>query len=540
MKFVPAFLVSALWAISKVAGLDFQGETQETIRALEKRAATGLTTLIMYDPPLFSYYVQVTIGSADDFVRLRVSQDSYTWVAGELPSNDYCNDTSENYDICVEANFSSTYDPNASTTFKKLATPFYITDDYYFDLVEGSYGQDSFTFGLTKIDNVPFGIGYNYSTPPQLGLGIESSEQVGTSLVRTLLDQKKINLLAYSIYLNDYDTGGSQLSIGSIDTAKYNGNLITFNSSDTTTVPVNFFGYDTGDGAPKVLSRSWNADIQFSSGLLYLPKDAFQTILDDVKAYYDDTYGGYLSNCDYRYGKKSLQFNFQGINIVVPASQWIIPATTVGGFQTKLSDGKTLACTVQLESLVDSWYDAILGAPFVRATYLVHDFTNNQTSFAPANLNTTKSQIEILGIDGVAPFATFPPSASTSASSVGTSPTSNQTGAVTPVIINITYGNGTQTSNLSTGGSKTPVGAIAGGVVGGFALIGLIIGAIFWRRRRRGIPVLDPPQAPMEHLAEYDQAPRYSLPYTGEISGNPLSELSTPKPIAPIELPTAE
>ncbi|KAF3920367.1 Barrierpepsin [Dactylellina cionopaga] len=528
MRFTKA-LTTASICLATAEGLKFNmysslSQPLETARDLAKRAST-ISTTFKFAAPQFSYYVDILVGSTHEFIRLRLSSDPFTWFPGPLPKKNYCNGaTDANFALCVQANFSSTFDPAKSTTFKNLTSTLNLTssDPRYFVL--GYYGQDTIQIGQTEVDNVPIGIATDYSRTPQLGMGIGGSGSTQKTLLRTMLDENVINVLAYGLYLNDYDTNSSELTIGAIDTAKYDGNLITFESSGTTTVQLNTFEYDAGTGGtPETLARSWNANVEFSTGLLYFPNGPLQAIVGDVNAYLDTTYGGYLTDCSYRFGNKSLIFNFEGMTINVPASQWIVPAYTVSGYQTTLRGGNTPACIVLVDSM-DNYglaaqlgYVAVFGMPFVRATYLVHDFTNQQTSFAQAKLNTTDSELKSLGTDGVAPFATMVPSTSLDPTQIA--PTGTETGIVTGG----PGANGGPTNGASNntdnggGGSKTPIGAIVGGVVGGIAVICIAIGAfIFFRRRQKPTEEAPPPQPPMDQTQQPQPQPYGGAGYNNQ------------------------
>ncbi|KAK6541427.1 hypothetical protein TWF694_007238 [Orbilia ellipsospora] len=459
--------------------------------ALTKRALT-ISTTFHFAAPQFSYYVDILIGSASELVRLRLSSDPYTWVAGPLTDENYCNgSTQENFDLCINANFSGVFDPASSSTFKNLTTALNLTssDARYYTL--GYYGQDRFQISQTAIDNVHFGIANRYSLPPQLGLGVSSSAE--TTFLQTMLNEKIINLLSYGIYLNDYDFNSSELTFGAIDTAKYDGYLITFESSSTTVVPLQSLQYDDSTGGgPQVLARNWNVNVEFSTSFLYLPEGPLQSIVGNVDAQFDTIYGGYLTDCKYRWSNKSLLFNFEGMNITVPANQWIVPAYTTAGYQTTLRGAP--ACLVLVDSIdkyalaTQAGYDAVFGVPFVRATYLVLDFTNRQISFAPAKLNASESNPETLGPDGVAPFATVIPSSTGAA-------TASPTGAPSTSATNTT-GPG--------GAGKTPTGfpKWAPSILVPFALLG---GGILFiickkRRPRNGLsPMPSPPMAQFSH-----------------------------------------
>ncbi|KAK6511766.1 hypothetical protein TWF481_000672 [Arthrobotrys musiformis] len=522
-------LATTAACLATAEGFKFQlhssfGSPVEAAADIVKRAT--ISTTFKYAAPQFSYYVDLLVGSAHSFIRLRLSSDPFTWFPGPLPRRNYCaGQTNANFALCVQSNFSGTFDPSTSSTFKNLTSSLNLTSSDARYYVLGYYGQDTLQIGQTEVDNVPIGIAYDYTRTPQLGLGIGGSGSTEKTLIRTMYDEDVISVLAYGLYLNDFDTNSSELTIGAIDTAKYEGNLITFESSATTTVQLNSLDYDDGSGSdPETLATSWNANVEFSTGLLYFPDGPLQKIVGDVEAYLDTTYGGYLTECSYRYSAKSLIFNFQGTTITVPAKQWIVPAYTLGGYQTTLRGSSTPACIVLVDSMENyslaarQGYTAVFGMPFVRATYMVHDFSNQQTSFAQAKLNTTDSELKSLGADGVAPFATVVPSTTMDPSNIA--PTTTETGVVTAG----PGGNGQSDGQSSGGGGKsTPVGAIVGGVVGGIAVIAAAIGAFFFFRRRQNRDAnavnAVPPPPPMEQTQQQGQPP-VGPPYAGYTDPN--------------------
>ncbi|KAF3931544.1 Candidapepsin-6 [Dactylella cylindrospora] len=474
----------------------------ESAYQLAKRAST-ITTPFKYAAPQFSFYVDVLVGSAHDFIRLRLSSDPFTWFPGPLPSPNYCSVTTlANRDLCLQANFSGTFDPEGSSTFVNLTEVMNLTssDPRYYAV--GYYGQDTLQIGQTEINNVPIGIATAYTRTPQLGLGIGGSGATQDSLIRTMLNEKVISVLAYGLYLNDFSANSSELTIGAVDLGKCDGDLVTFSSSATTGVDVESAEYDSGSGTPSSLSSGWHANIEFSTGLIYFPNSPLRAVTDDLGAEYDSAYGGYLCECGYRWSDKVLSFTFQGVTIDVPASQWIVPAITLDGQQWSLSDGDTPACVVLLASMDDysiateAGYDAVLGMPFVRATYMVHDFSNQETSFAAAKYNTSDSEITVLPAGGV-------PALNLTSSPTNTDVPSTSTPAET-----------TPATPQPDSGSSTPVGAIAGGVVGGVAVIGAAIGAFFFMRRRRR-PTEQPPQPPPD-MNQNPMAPMGQPPYGGQ------------------------
>lgn len=62
------------------------------------------------------------------------------------------------------------------------------------------------------------------------------------------------------------DRNSSELTIGAIDTAKYEGNLLTFGSTDTTTVDLLSVDYEEPGSDVITISQRLTANVEFSTG----------------------------------------------------------------------------------------------------------------------------------------------------------------------------------------------------------------------------------------------------------------------------------
>ncbi|KAF8605546.1 hypothetical protein BDV93DRAFT_506651 [Ceratobasidium sp. AG-I] len=112
------------------------------------------------------------------------------------------------------------------------------------------------------------------------------------------------------------------------------------------------------------------------------------------------------------------------------------------------------------------------------------------------------------------PSLSAPPVSSAPTSGSGTSPFGTTSLATRPSSTSAPAAN----SDDSSGSKSAPTGAIVGGVVGGVALIALIVGIVIWRRRRRSSQDALSPQhetyiGEAEYVTKESQAPAGS-PYT--------------------------
>ena len=191
---------------------------------LRKRASTLQETL---DNEATLYFANVTIGTPQQQLRLDIdtgSSDLWTNSA----NSDLCQQSSQDCDQ------SGTYNANQSSSYSYVNSAFQIK---YADgsFAIGDYATDTLHFGGKDITGMQFGIGYN-STSAQgiLGIGYPTNEASISTTAKTynnlpvqLLNQKVINTMAYSLWLNDLDANTGSILFGGVDRDKYHGELAT-------------------------------------------------------------------------------------------------------------------------------------------------------------------------------------------------------------------------------------------------------------------------------------------------------------------------
>ena len=220
-----------------------------------------------------------------------------------------------------------------------------------------------------------FGMGlFSNVTPGVMGLGYASLEAVpnGTAylnLVDQMVSQGIIASRTYSLYLNDLDAASGTILFGGVDTQKFSGTLHT--------IPINpdlgggisaFYITLTGIG----LTPPWNSStaigppsvsplnvlLDSGSTFIALPAILANAIAAGLGASLDDLGFYDLPNCDSQFSNDFVDFEFSGIKISVPYSEFIVKDAA--------------GCFLGLQTL-NSTGCGTLGDTFLRSAYVVYD-----------------------------------------------------------------------------------------------------------------------------------------------------------------------
>lgn len=290
-----------------------------------------------------------------------------------------------------------------------------------------------------------------------LGIGFELNEAAETTysnLVATMVNQSKISTMAYSLYLNDYYSSTGNILFGGVDTDKFIGNLVTVPilpdaesknySSFTVGLTGLSFAFSNGTTYNQSLtseSDSLSSILDSGTTLSYLPDDIATPLFDAVGAYeYTSSLGSSslaLVDCGL-----DVEFSFKinnSVTITVPKDELVIDAfegttlpsdvpftsTCLFGIQNIGSSSDTSGTSARTADY------AILGDSFLRSAYVVYDLDNLQIGLAPANLNSTSTNVQALkaGESSLPAFSGVASQASSSSSSSGTSTASSTTTA---------------------------------------------------------------------------------------------------------------
>lgn len=339
-----------------------------------------------------------------------------------------------------------------SSTYKVVVTDGFEIEYQDGTSASGDYFTDDFAIGDITVSNLQMGIADKTAIGTGiLGIGFELNEAAETTysnLVADMVNQSKISTMAYSLYLNDYYSSTGNILFGGVDTDKFIGNLVTVPilpdaesgnySSFTVGVTGLSFAFSNGTTYNQSLSSqsgSLSSILDSGTTLTYLPDDIATTLFDAVGAYQYTSLGSSLALVDCGL---NVEFDFQinnNVTITVPSDELVIDAfdgitlpsdvpfasTCLFGIQNIGSSSGSSGSSARTADY------AILGDSFLRSAYVVYDLSNLQIGLAPANLNSTSTNVQELkaGESSLPAFSGVASQTASSSSSSGTSTTSS-------------------------------------------------------------------------------------------------------------------
>lgn len=200
-----ALFLDAVTAEPKVLGFDF---TKEVRRApwdssgLQRRQKTVQTTITN---ERLLYLINATIGTPPQPFALQLDTGSSDiWVASA--SSDVCRQSPQACQLV------GGYDNTASSTFDLLAADMFQIEYVDGTQIVGDYFSDTINLGTASIKNMTMGLASTSDRPLGImGIGYQAGEsiaahapdQVYPNIINQLVNQRYINTLAYSLWLND-------------------------------------------------------------------------------------------------------------------------------------------------------------------------------------------------------------------------------------------------------------------------------------------------------------------------------------------------
>ncbi|PWI67150.1 hypothetical protein PCL_04312 [Purpureocillium lilacinum] len=345
------------------------------------------------------YYLNVSLGTPPQQVRVHLDTGS-----SDLWVNTNASTLCSQHD--TPCNFSGTYSANQSSTYQYLGSDFNIS---YVDgtAAIGDYATDTVRVGGTDLPALQFGIGYNStSTESVLGIGYPKNEvQVSRldkkpyqNLPAKMAANGVIASSAYSLWLNDLNADTGTILFGGVDTAHYQGDLISLPVQKVDGSFIEFFITLTGIAfGSEAIMQNMSLAVLLDSGssLTYLPDDITSDIYEAVSASYQEEEGIAFVPCSFREQNATITFRFSDpAAISVPMNELIMDMDDEAGNPLTYDNGVP-ACLFGISPSDGS--TNVLGDTFLRSAYTVYDLENNEISLAQAKYNVTTSNVKEIG-----------------------------------------------------------------------------------------------------------------------------------------------
>ena len=447
----------------KVVGMSLQRRDTSKIiisSALRKRATVGQTLDNFEDGSL--YFANATIGTPAQNFRFHLDTGSSDLWANTANSQICKSPQASSQSQGIPCTVSGTYNANKSSTYKYVNSEFTIK---YADGTgaNGDYVTDNLNIGGVTINNQQFGVGYSSTSSegvlgigyPQLeasvqnsgGNSLTGSSQPYSNVPQSMVDQGLINSQAYSLWLDDVNSATGSILFGGVDTAKYQGSLVTLpivqEGGQDLEMIVMLDGVSVvGSNGQNQTALPKSVPVLLDSGstLSYLPSSAATTIYSAVGAEYDDSQQLAFCSCNLANSSSSMSFSFGGGQKVIAVNMQDM--VLQGGVSR--SQDCTFGIVPQASNSGSSGGSSTtsytLGDSFIRNAYVVYDIDSNQISLAQTDKDATDSNVMEIqkGSSGV-PDATGSASSASetkkSAAVAVSAPTTLLVGLVTSVIL---------------------------------------------------------------------------------------------------------
>ncbi|KAK9486484.1 aspartic peptidase domain-containing protein [Lipomyces starkeyi] len=368
-----------------------------------------------------AYIATISLGSPAQMVKVQLDTGSSDlWV--QASTNPFCAAKTTN---CEE---SGTFNAAESSTFSQLQNdPFNIS---YVDTsaAEGIYATDTLEIGNATIDNFVFG--YAEDSNSSLGvLGVsftlgETSDQSYPNLPYRLKRDGIIDLVAYSLWLNDLDANVGSILFGGIDTGKFAGELSVIPIYPAVTVQNTEYFADfnvtlTGISVSSSSDAKRKTIVYGTSDALVTDHNTIYTVLDsgtslgtfplpilagivdalglsDV-AQYQDQSALYQVDCSLMTSDTLVEFEFGGKASVVVTMDQFIQVLSTDAFGQDLC-----AIAVQASQSLDQYSESyIIGDTVLRSAYVVYDLENRMIGLAQTSFNSSVTELYSLSSSGI-------------------------------------------------------------------------------------------------------------------------------------------
>ncbi|KAJ5660881.1 uncharacterized protein N7484_000253 [Penicillium longicatenatum] len=431
-----------------------------------------------------SFWLNATVGTPPQQVKLAVDTGSSdAWVFGP----DVCDDDDCDY-----------YERSRSSTSSLIEEDGFIIKYGDGSEVSGDYVSDVFRVGSLTVKKMEFAVAteqYEVGTMGIMGIGFDTNEAMTDfgskpyrNIIDSMADQGLINSRAYSLWLNDLDSGEGNILFGGYDTEKFKGNLTPIaiqpeeESGTITTMTIPWTSLSITDPTQGTISLTGDnftegALLDSGTTLSYIPVDLFNRLASIANVYSDYDGNSYVDCAIVQEYKGTLNVGFGGSDgpvIPVPFSEFCPPMMDVDGNSMTLSNGHD-ACWFGFQPNVD-FEPTILGDTFLRSAYVVYNIDRKEIAIAPTVFGSDKTNI--VEIDAPSSSDNSSWSLTSGASVQETAPTSTETpGVYSSVTITALYSY-TPTATATHTAEESNNAAISNGTPSLCALVSLVISII--------------------------------------------------------------
>ncbi|KAJ5557064.1 hypothetical protein N7494_000979 [Penicillium frequentans] len=387
-------LVSGAPEQSKVISLPLYRNKQ---RSIGKRDAAAVS--LNYASSAF--WLNATVGTPPQQVKLQVDTGSSdAWVFGP--------------DVCDE-NDCDYYERSKSSTSSLIEEEGFLISYGDGSEVAGDYVSDVFRVGSLAVKKMEFAVATAQSdvgTMGIMGIGFDTNEAITDfgdkpyrNIIDSMADQGLINSRAYSLWLNDLESGEGNILFGGYDTEKFQGNLTPIaiqadeESGAITTMTIPWTSLSITDPTQGTISLTGDnfteaALLDSGTTLSYIPVDLYNRLASIANVYSDSDGNSYVDCEIVQEYKGTLNVGFGGSNgtvIPVPFSEFCPPMLDVDGDSMTLNNGHD-ACWFGFQPNVD-FEPTILGDTFLRSAYVVYNIDRKEIAIAPTVFGSDKTNI---------------------------------------------------------------------------------------------------------------------------------------------------
>ncbi|KAM6972641.1 gastricsin-like [Aplochiton taeniatus] len=319
-----------------------------------------------------TYYGAITIGTPpQSFQVLFDTGSSNLWV-----DSIYCNTAS--------CNAHNKFNPQQSSTFSANGQTFYLP--YGTGSLYGVFGYD--TVNVAGIYVTHQEIGMSTNEPGQtfevavfdgiMGMAYPSLASGGeTPMMDNIFSLGLLQANIFAFYLTRGATEGSELSLGVVDTSKYQGQLYWTPVTSETYWQIGVQSFLINGQETGWCSQGCQSIVDTGTSMLTAPQGVLASLMQSIGAQ-QNQYGNYMVDCSQINNLPTLTFVVSGNNFPLPPSAYIIQNNENGNLYCSVGIIPTYLPSQNGQPL---W---IMGDVFLREYYSVYDRSNNQVGFASA------------------------------------------------------------------------------------------------------------------------------------------------------------